>query len=295
VKSINLQITCFFIALCACTSGWAEEVNLNSGGLSLRADWEPVSADPATAVLLLHGTMAHKDMEIIQTLQTGLGDNDITTLAISLSLGLDNRSGMLPCDIEQVHKHSDALKELTLWVNWLQQKGVKNVWLLGHSRGANQVSSFVRIHPGKISGLLLIAPPAVSHAQIAASYQQHNGQSLDDLIPLAQMQMANGSGQNLENIGFLHCQNAMVSPSGFLSYYRDANLDTPALLRGLELPVLLVSGSEDKVSPNIATAAAGLNQPNIEWLDVDGADHFFRDLYADDIVDAILERMESSE
>ncbi len=273
----------------------AETLSLDSNGLTLQADWKPVGEDVNEAILLLHGTMAHKDMEIIQALQDGLFENDISTLAISLSLGHDQRKGMLPCEGTQTHKHANAGKELALWVDWLQQQGVETIWLLGHSRGGNQVTSFVLTHPGKINGLILVAPPSVDSARLAEGYQLHYGKSLDSVLALAQMQSANGSGQALENTGFLHCNSAAVSPQSFLSYYRDANLNTAQLLERINLPVLVVSGTEDRVSPDIGPAAAKLKQANISLLVVEGADHFFRDLYADDIVDAIVERMEPAE
>lgn len=273
----------------------AETVSLDSNGLTLRADWETVDELMDEAVLLLHGTMAHKDMEIIQTLQDGLFENGVNTLAISLSLGLEQRTGMLPCEGTHIHQHANAGKELALWVEWLQRKGIEKIWLLGHSRGGNQVTSFVLTHPAKISGLILVAPPSVDSADLAKNYQQHYGKSLDSLLVLAQMQSANGSGQALESTGFLHCDSSSVSPQSFLSYYRDANLNTAQLLERINLPVLVVSGTEDAISPDIGRAAAQLNQSNIRLLVVDGADHFFRDLYADDIVDAIVERMEPAE
>jgi pimeloyl-ACP methyl ester carboxylesterase len=218
-----------------------------------------------------------------------LFENDISSLAISLSLGIDQRSGMLPCGGLHRHRHAQAGKELDLWVNWLQQQGLEKIWLLGHSRGGNQVSSFVLTHPGKIHGLILIAPPSVDNLGLAENYQQAYGKPLASMLALAQMQSANGSGLPLENIGFLHCNQAEVSPQSFLSYYRDADMNTAQLLERIKLSVLVVSGSEDKVSPDIGPAAARLGQSNISLLEVDGADHFFRDLYADDIIDEIIE------
>ena len=274
---------------------FAEKVEIRSDKLSLSADWEPVTAKVNEAVLLLHGTMAHKDMEIIQTLQNSLAENDISSLAISLSLNIDQRSGMLSCDVLQTHRHANALNELSQWIQWLTEKGIDKIWLLGHSRGGNQVTSYVLVNPGKIAGMVLIAPPSVDSQSVAENYQRRYQQPLESILTLAQMQAANGSGQALEKIGFLHCTEASVSPQSFLSYYRDANLNTAELLKNIDLPTLVVSGTDDRVSPNIGAAAARLNKSNISLLEVEGADHFFRDLYADDIVDAIIELMEVSQ
>lgn len=44
---------------------------------------------------------------------------------------------------------------------------------------------------------------------------------------------------------------------------------------------------------SVTLEANGLNKQNIQLLNIDGADHFFRDLYVDDIVYAIMDLMEA--
>ncbi|MCF6225138.1 MAG: hypothetical protein L3J22_02395 [Xanthomonadales bacterium] len=46
---------------------------------------------------------------------------------------------------------------------------------------------------------------------------------------------------------------------------------------------------------SVTLEANGLNKKNIQLLSVDGADHFFRDFYVDDIVDAVVDLMEASQ
>lgn len=290
MKSLKLHV---FVLLCCVFSGQlaqAVPVSLEANGLSLNADWEATGESPQEVVLLLHGTMAHKDMEIMQALQNSLQENDIRTLAISLSLGIDKREGMLSCKTIHRHKHNDAGAELNLWIEWLQQQGVGKIWLLGHSRGGNQVASFGLNHPDKIAGLILIAPPSLESESVAKSYRQRFSQPLEAV--LAQAQQITESNAVLANVGFLHCDQATVTSQSFLSYYRYANLDTARMLKKIEMPVLVVSGSEDKVSADIGPAVAELKKQNIQLLTIDGADHFFRDLYADDIVDAIVDLLE---
>lgn len=269
----------------------AEDVELVLDKLVLQADWES-SEQKQEAVLLLHGTMAHKDMEIMQALQDGLADNEISSLAITLSLGQSKRSGMFSCAKKQTHLYTDALVELAAWVNWLKQQGINRIWLLGHSRGANQATAYALTHAQQIAGLILVAPPVLSPVQLSEKYQQNFAKSLPAVINEAEMDEHNGE---LSETGFLHCQEATVSAASFLSYYRDARPNTVAMLEKLEMPVLLVSGSEDKVSVGVGSAGEKLEKDNISLLAIEGADHFFRDLYADEIVDEILELMATSE
>ncbi len=145
-----------------------------------------------------------------------------------------------------------------------------------------------------MQGLVLIAPPSANQAQLAAGYEKRFGKSLKEVSDEAQLRLSNGSRQALEKTGFLHCPAASVNPASLLSYYRDANLETLAILAQTELPVLLISGSEDSTSPGFAQAADKLEKTGLSTLDIEGADHFFRDLYADEIIDGVIELLESN-
>ncbi|SDX57416.1 hypothetical protein SAMN05421783_1381, partial [Thiocapsa roseopersicina] len=118
----------------------AEEVTLTDQGLTLNANLETTGADwqQGPVVLMTHGTLAHGGMEIMQTLQSALLERGISSLSMTLSLGLDNRSGMYDCAVTHTHLHTDAVGEIGAWLGWLQSQGVEEVALLGHSRGGNQ-------------------------------------------------------------------------------------------------------------------------------------------------------------
>ena len=56
----------------------------------------------------------------------------------------------------------------------------------------------------------------------------------------------------------------------------------------------MIGGSEDTVVPNIeADFEALTNQSNLSVQVIEGADHFFRDLYADDAAAMIVDLIES--
>ena len=78
-------------------------------------------------ILITHGTLAHNKMEIIASLQQILTERGVNTLAINLSLGVNNRHGMYDCGITHTHKHVDALHEISAWVTWLKEKGANNL------------------------------------------------------------------------------------------------------------------------------------------------------------------------
>ena len=137
-------------------AGNADEVSLSFDGLELNGNLNTVGGSPGYVALLVHGTLAHKDMEVIASLQDIFGEYQQDSLAITLSLGVDDRQGFLPCDARHAHRYDDAVDEIGAWIDWLQDRGAAGVILVGHSRGANQVAKFVLEQPARVRGAVLL-------------------------------------------------------------------------------------------------------------------------------------------
>ena len=290
---------CLLPLLAALTSAAcrAEMVQLADAKPVLSARLTPADDWPqGRSILLLHGTLSHRDTEIIESLEYLFADAGYSTLAINLSLGSDNRDGPFDCANEHRHLEGDASAELARWLDWLEAQGAGSVTLMGHSRGANQIARYA-LHSGdtRINDLLLVAPPRWSAATARAGYRNRHGEDLDQRVAEARKLRDAGRSAQLmpEPVGLLYCEQVRVTPASFLSYYEvDRLRDTPTLLAALSLPVLVVAGSEDTVAADLPTALAGARD-NISVVEIDGADHFFRDLYADELVDAALDFLES--
>ena len=269
----------------------ADEIKLPHAGLTLNANL--VTAQDAwqngKVFLITHGTLAHNGMEIIATLQELLAEQGITSLAPSLSLGLDDRHGMYDCAVPHTHKHTDALDEIGLWLDWLKRQGVKQVVLVGPSPGRNQTAWFVaeRLDPA-VKGVLLIATQTLSDAYAQRDFQKRFKTELGPVLKRAEALVKAGKGDAwLEKTGFVYCADAKVTAQAFLSYHApEPRLDTPSLLGSIKVPVLVFAGTEDEVVPDVAAKVEPLADGTRVRLEViDGADHYFRDLYADEVVE----------
>lgn len=239
-------------------------------------------------ILMIHGTLAHSNMEIMQAFQALLAELGYNSLAVTLSLGVNDREGMFDCGQPHTHRHTDALREIEAWLKWLADQGYSRISLLGHSRGGNQAALYARAEPThKPDALILIAPMVFNPERLASDYQRSHGQSLPELIDKARSEVDQAEGTSLMRVpAFLHCANSLVSPASLLSYYApDYDADTPAVLRDLDLPVIVILGTEDPISRDLEGRLPG--HSNISTFKIDGADHFFRDLYADDGAEAI--------
>lgn len=275
----------------------AEEIALNHQGVTLNANLEKTDNwSTGTVVLMTHGTLAHNKMEIMTALQELLSEQDVSSLAINLSLGLDNRHGFYECSTAHNHKHTDALDEIGVWLDWLEQQGVKQVVLLGHSRGGNQTAWFaVERDEELIKKVVLIAPQTWSMDYATKNYKKQYGKDLKPLLNKAQslVQAGNGNTQ-LKNIDFIYCKDTTATADAFVSYYNDnPNMDTPYLMPKIKKPLLVIAGTEDKVVKNLGSITQPLvDKHGFQLNIIEGADHNFRDLYADEMVDTIIEFIE---
>jgi pimeloyl-ACP methyl ester carboxylesterase len=269
----------------------AEEVKIEFSGLKLNANLEAAQEQwqDGPVLLITHGTLAHNGMEIIATLQGLFAEQGLSSLAINLSLGLDDRHGMYDCAVPHTHRHTDALDEIGVWLDWLKTQGVKQVVLVGHSRGGDQTAWFAAERPDPaVMGVMLVAPMTWSETYARSDYQKRFKSELAPVLKRAEDLVAAGKGAAwLEKTGFIYCPDAKVHAQAFMSYHApDERLDTPGLLPRIKVPVLVFAGTEDDVVPDVAEKVAPLaDGKHIRMQVIDGADHFFRDLYADEVVE----------
>ncbi len=274
----------------------AEEVTLMHDGIELKADYNLQEGQTAKdgVIMLLHGTFAHNRMEIIQTVADQLNEAGYNTLAVNLSFAISQRpDGMLDCAVEHKHQHEDAVTELKAWLGWLQEQGAEKVVAFGHSRGGNQTAWFASEENENpvLEKVVLVAPATWDMAATEAEYAERYKKPLTEVMAAAQALVDAGKGNELMDVpGFVYCEQAKASAASVLSYYRDdERKDTPTLLKKISKPVLVVIGSADDVVKDLPARLEGFTQDNVKIVTIEGADHFFRDLYADDLVEQITE------
>ena len=98
-------------------------------------------------------------------------------------------------------------------------------------------------------------------------------------------------GEMMAKAGLLYCPGADVTADSFVSYYRaDPRFDTPSILNEIKAPVLVIAGSKDTVVADLPEKMAGkADGKHVVFKVIDGAGHFFLDLYGEDVADAIEE------
>ncbi|OKO87807.1 hypothetical protein AC629_11635 [Bradyrhizobium sp. NAS80.1] len=274
-----------------------QELELSVGGRTTLATLRtPASMRPDTPlVVMTHGTLAHKDMEVIQGVAKALEQRGIASLAHTLSLGVDRRRGMYDCATRHDYVADDAAAEIGAWVN--RVRGLSSqVYVFGHSRGGNQVARYLAASQAPpVAGAVLLAPvTARAEADLRASYAQTYGKLLEPFLEQATKEVAAGRGGEWMDVpGFIYCRNAVVTARAFASFYAaDAGQDTAALVARLKLPVLVLAATKDTVVPDVVASfapSADSSGGRIKLEKIEDADHFFRDLFAEDVADRIAE------
>ncbi|HIF10615.1 MAG TPA: alpha/beta fold hydrolase, partial [Sneathiellales bacterium] len=270
----------------------AKEVKVPYGSLTLNANLNIADGKALSSgvVLMLHGTLAHKDMEIMRALQDLLLERGLSNLAFNQSYAQNDRHGMNDCAGPHRHFDSNAVQEIARWVAWLKKKGAGPITVLGHSRGGNQMALYVAGSPDPgVKLAVLVAPGTWQPGKEARGYMKRYKKDLSALLAKAEALVKDGRGDTLmDDVGFVYCPETKVAAATFVDYYRsNPDRDTPSVIDRAKVPVLVVVASDDRVNPKIATKMKSHTGPNVRLVVIEDAGHFFRDLVADELADII--------
>jgi len=268
----------------------AKPVSLNFNGLKLNAEMNAIEDKKQPFYLILHGTFAWHGMELTTSIQSLLQEEDFGSLAFSLSLGINDRSGFFDCKQPIVSMHGNALQEIDQWVKFLKSEGYQNIVLVGHSRGGAQIAAYAHANQSVSKQLFLIAPMTWQKSKVAASFEKSNKKDLASLIADINKEKLS----KLEHQDILHCKDATITGQSFLSYYTsNPEKNTPSIISDTKMPTRLYLGTEDAITDKIMQQKNLFEKnPNVSHLLIDGSDHFFRDFYADEMVTDMIETMQ---
>jgi len=254
----------------------AEPVQIKPSLLRLNGNLELPPGKTATdgVVVMVHGTLSWYGQETIAALQKNLKERGIGSLAITLSLGIDDRHRSRSCDVVHDYALAGARREVGLWLEWLKGQRAEHVDLLGFSRGGAQVAAFAPEFP-TVRKVVLLAPAFATSLEQADIYRRAFGH---DLAP--EIEEARKHPLAKRTVDFLTCKQAPVLNATFLDGYAEL---PPRLAARTGHPTLVIVAGKDAVVPDLA----GKLPSDVKPVVIDGADHFFQDLYGEEAADAI--------
>lgn len=287
--SIPIMVTAFSVQ--------AVEVKEAREGVTLNANLMMADGkdygDPI--VLLTHGTLTHKDRSTYAQLQKNLEGLGVSSLAINLSLGINDRHGEYDCALPHTHKHTDALNEIDFWLGWLKKNGAKRVTLMGHSRGGNQTAWYAAERDNDLIKNVVLIAPATGEQQSAKDYEKKYGKPVAPILTKAKKLVSEGQGDTMmKDIDFIYCKKAQVTAEAFVDYYEvKPQFDTPTVLESIKKPTIVIMGSADTVVSDLPGKVKALaDDGKIKTLMLEDADHFFLDFANEDLAAAAAEFIE---
>ena len=270
----------------------AAEVRIDHKGLGLlgEAALAPGKTWKDGAILIVHGTMVHRGFDAIAHQRKALLEQGFSNLAVTLSLDVPDRRGNGDCAKPQTHRHQDAPAEIAAWIAYLKAQGAADITLFGHSRGGNQVMRYaIAGADPAVKRVVLLAPTDFDAAGVAG-YRDAPAGELDKRLAEAGRLASAGRGSELmRGIRFLNCAQTDASADAFLSYYRDdGQMNTLDRLGAIRVPTLVIAGTLDTITPDIPAKMRGKTGAQVKLAVIDGADHFFRDLIADEVAELVV-------
>lgn len=110
-------------------------------------------ADKASiALIVVHGMGIHPDWGMVSTLRQSLFEQGYTTLSIQMPvLAADASPQAYPA------LFPEAAERLTLAVQFLRQRGYRNVVIVSHSQGSRMTRYYMEQRPGEVAGWAAIS------------------------------------------------------------------------------------------------------------------------------------------
>ena len=277
----------------------ADSIAENFRGLKLNADLRlaPGKSIKDGVSLMIPAALSHHRMEIIISVQDVLAELGFNTLAITPSLGYDNRRWYFDCEKVIQHTNNFLFDEIDFWVDWLRNKGVMKINLIGHSVSANYISMYMdRRNREEISTVVLLAPATRLYGQIGIDrYETRFKISLSEVLARADQYIAAGKGASPmpEATDYFRCPQAKVTPDAFLSLYRDEmSQNFPNIWSSMPRPLMIVLGTSDNSYPVSLKEVKRIMRNNglsLKIVSVENGGHHFKGLYTETIVKAMAE------
>ncbi len=278
LKIVSLAVVIVSVsAIVAATPARAEPIQIKPGLPRLNGNLETPKGktiSDSEVLLIVHGMLSHYGQETIAALQKNLVARGRSSLAINLSLGIDDRKGPRACDVIHDYAIAGAQREVASWVEWLYGQRVRAVDILGFSRGGAQVAAMGPELP-TVRRVVLVAPTFANSNDIAQAYEKAYGHPLEP-----ELDEARKNPLRKLTADFLNCKQAPVLGATFLDGYTEL---PPRLAARTGHPTLVVIAGKDEVVTNLESKLPS----DVRNVTIEGSNHYFPDLFGEDAADAI--------
>lgn len=229
-------------------------------------------------VLLIHGFLGTRDHATLKNLNTAIQDQGYSTLAPTLSLGIDKRKQSLACEAIHTHTMNHDIAEINHWVQWLIKKGHHKIILLGHSFGSLNMLVYLEQHQlPEISYAIATSLIDIEHAI--------GKQSVKSQLKEAHKQIKNNN-KSLNEYKISYCKKFISTAETFVSYAEWDKKKILGLLKTVKKPVHIIMGENDKRMEK--NWPGQLSKQGTKVDIINGANHFFSDEFEFELHDQVI-------
>ena len=254
--------------------------------LTAQADYHKGDANKP-AILIIHGFLTTNQFHTVTSMAQGFKDEGFTVLAPTLTLGINLRKQSVKCNSIHTHTLENDIIEIDEWIKWLELQGKKEVVVIGHSSGSQELLALLEEKP----------QPNVKLA-IFTSLFYLNGTDLgtipEELDYAAEALASNNTKPH--KYSFLFCKNDYyATPQSFLSYHKLTREYVLNELKNLTIPHYTIMGSADKRYQSVGVNWLNeLKETGTNLITVEGANHFFSSEYEFDLQENLVKIIQSN-
>jgi len=202
-----------------------------------------VHSEEKMGIVFMHGKQAEPNQNFYGGLHKKMGDAGMIVLKPEMPW---SRNRFIDGDWDK------AMKEIGINVKSLQDSGVNNIVLVGHSIGSPAALSYASRYPNQIKAVALLAPGHVPyHYSLCIPYSPIKFCAVKDGVERAKNEIASGNAdkkQPLPDINQGRTNSVWMTPRDYLTYFdplSDAEMAVTAAKISSAIPVLWVIGDAD--------------------------------------------------
>ena len=170
----------------------------------------------------------------------------------------------------------------------------KKISFVGHSRGGYNIIQATELINNKDIELHMLAPTVDTYIGTRDYYETEHNLPYDQIIQNNDEYIIS---ERYPSINFLFCENAQVSSTTFRSYldFSENRNKYPFSFSILKLlnesnnKIFIYSGSSDEILLDSYKMFESIDKKNLTQYLIEDADHFFRDIFLDDVIDLMFD------
>jgi len=219
------------------------------------------------AVLLLHGFLQTQHSQPMSSLASNLASKGYTVLNPTISLGINKRSQSMACEAVHTHTIEEEVAEVAYWVQWLGNKGYKNIVPIGFSSTGNLE--------------ILLYNAQGSHPAIKNSILTSLNPIFTDPAELRKYRVAGDAKRQpdlkkLEIFTLGYCKNNFAATAKtYLSYAQYDDIKILKLIKQTPVQIDVILGSTDAILPANWPSQINALKTRTRVTIIDKANHFF--------------------